>query len=248
MAMRGVHHHDIDAGIDQAFAPCITGIANRSGSRHPQAPLLVFAGIRIGDRFFDVLYREQADAAIGSIDHEKLFDAMLMQEAFRLVLPDAFADRDQSLISHQLGDFLALISGESHVSVRENPDQFAGAPVTAAFDDRNAGNVVLLHQGQCIIERCFGMNRDRIHHHAILASVTVSIAEATIGMLRAIFGVMRERTSTSDGITSDRPGFNSTSSKVYASRGKSLEVVAIANSAWPDGGRRAGECRYPPSE
>src|SRR5271169_3368971 len=69
---------------------------------------------------------------------------------------------------------------------------------------------------------------------AICASVTVSIAEAMIGILSRILRVMDERTSTSAGITSDRPGFNSTSSKVYASGGKSLEVTAIANSAWPE--------------
>ena len=76
---------------------------------------------------------------------------------------------------------------------------------------------------------------------AMFASVTVSMAEATIGILSRILGVMRERISTSDGRTSDRPGFNSTSSKVYASRGRSLEVTAIANSAWPDmTGQRIG--------
>ena len=53
---------------------------------------------------------------------------------------------------------------------------------------------------------------------AIAASVTVSIAEATIGMFSEISRVMRVRTSTSDGSTSDRPGFSSTSSKVSASR------------------------------
>ncbi len=68
---------------------------------------------------------------------------------------------------------------------------------------------------------------------AMWASVTVSIAEATIGIFSGTLRVMRERISTSDGRTSDRPGFNSTSSKVYASGGTSLAVNAIANSAWP---------------
>ena len=51
---------------------------------------------------------------------------------------------------------------------------------------------------------------------AICASVTVSMAEAMIGMLTAIERVMRERISTSEGSTSDRPGLISTSSKVSA--------------------------------
>ena len=51
---------------------------------------------------------------------------------------------------------------------------------------------------------------------ARLASVTVSMAEETIGMLSAIARVSRVRMSTSDGITSDGPGLSSTSSKVNA--------------------------------
>ena len=52
---------------------------------------------------------------------------------------------------------------------------------------------------------------------AIWYSVTVSIAEATIGILRLISRVIWVRTSTSEGSTSDRPGLSSTSSKVNAS-------------------------------
>jgi hypothetical protein len=67
----------------------------------------------------------------------------------------------------------------------------------------------------------------------------VSIAEAMIGILSRMLRVMRERISASAGITSERPGFNSTSSKVYASGGRFLEIAAIANSARPEMGARA---------
>ena len=67
---------------------------------------------------------------------------------------------------------------------------------------------------------------------AIWDSVTVSIAEATIGRLSAIERVMRVRISTSDGSTSDRPGLSSTSSKVNAS-GSELPITAITNSSSP---------------
>src|SRR5712671_354526 len=66
---------------------------------------------------------------------------------------------------------------------------------------------------------------------AIWASVTVSMAEARIGMLTVISRVMRLRTSASDGNTSDRPGCSNTSSNVRASRG--LPFTAIANSHTP---------------
>ena len=65
---------------------------------------------------------------------------------------------------------------------------------------------------------------------AIRASVTVSMAEAMIGMLSEISRVTRVRISVSEGITSDNPGRSRTSSKVSASRGLPLEFTAIANS------------------
>ena len=52
---------------------------------------------------------------------------------------------------------------------------------------------------------------------AMLASVTVSIADATIGTLSGMSRVIRLRMSTSEGSISDRPGLSSTSSKVSAS-------------------------------
>ena len=63
---------------------------------------------------------------------------------------------------------------------------------------------------------------------AICASVTVSMAEAAIGILSPMPRVMRVRISTSEGSTSDRPGLMSTSSKAKPSRGLFL---SIANSA-----------------
>ena len=80
---------------------------------------------------------------------------------------------------------------------------------------------------------------------AISASVTVSMAEATIGMLRGISRVMRVRISTSAGSTSDRPGLSSTSSKVSASRRAPLDIAAIANSSLPASAGLNGPPRWP---
>ena len=49
---------------------------------------------------------------------------------------------------------------------------------------------------------------------AMRASVTVSIAEAMMGMFSGIERVTRERISASEGRISESPGFRSTSSNV----------------------------------
>src|SRR5579883_3146450 len=67
---------------------------------------------------------------------------------------------------------------------------------------------------------------------AICASVTVSMAEATMGMLSEMVRVMRERISVSAGSTSESPGLMSTSSKAKPSRGPLDGIpLLIANSA-----------------
>ena len=104
MAMRGVDHDKIDAGFDQPFGTHETGVANRGRGRDPQPALLVLAGKGIGDGLLDVLDRDQSDAAILRVDHQQLLDAVLMQEPLGLLLPDAFADRDELFLGHQFGD------------------------------------------------------------------------------------------------------------------------------------------------
>ena len=62
------------------------------------------------------------------------------------------------------------------------------------------------------------------------ASVTVSMAADRTGRLRKTVRVRRVRISTSLGITSERPGLSSTSSKVSASRARPSDRRDIANS------------------
>ncbi len=57
---------------------------------------------------------------------------------------------------------------------------------------------------------------------AMAASVTVSIAEATMGMFRKMSRVIRERMSTSVGRTSEKPGFNK-----HVVEGESLAGAAV---------------------
>ena len=166
MAVRGIDHHQIDAGRDQRFGAREALVADRGGGGDAQAALLVLAGIRIGHRLFDVLDGDQADAAILVVHHQQLLDAVLMQQALGFVLADALAHGDELVLGHQLGHALARIGGKAHVAVGENADQLAGFAVAAAFDHRNAGNPVVLHQVERLLQRRAGLDGERVHHHA----------------------------------------------------------------------------------
>ena len=58
------------------------------------------------------------------------------------------------------------VIGKAHIAIGKNADQLAGPAIAGAFDDRNPGNVMLLHQCQRIGEGGFRMDRDRVHDHA----------------------------------------------------------------------------------
>jgi len=76
---------------------------------------------------------------------------------FGLILTDAVIHRDKRVPGHQLGDFCRLSVAKRTSRFGEDSDKLAGAPVAAALDDRDAGNMVLLHQGERVGQRRIGM-------------------------------------------------------------------------------------------
>ena len=68
-------------------SPTVVAAATRSRP----SPSLAACGM--GRRLLDVLDGDQADAAAGFVDHQQLLDAVLVQQAARLVLADALARR-----------------------------------------------------------------------------------------------------------------------------------------------------------
>ena len=161
MAVGGVDDDKIDPCFDQRFTAHITGVANARRGGDTQPALLVLAGIGIRHRLLDILDRDEADAAVVGVDNEKLFDAVLVQQPLGFVLVDTLAHGDESVLGHQLRDFLAAVGGKADVAIGENADQLAGAAVAGALDHRDAGDAILLHQLQRIVERRVGVNGDR---------------------------------------------------------------------------------------
>ena len=164
MAVGGVHDDEVDARLDQPLGALVAVVADRGRGRDPQPALLVLAGMGMGDRLLDVLDGDQPDAAVLVVHHQELFDAVLVQQALRLLLADAFPHRHQAVLGHQLGDLLARIGCKAHVTVGEDADQAARRLV--AGHHRHAGDAVLLHQRQRVGEGRLRMNGEWVHHHA----------------------------------------------------------------------------------
>ena len=89
MAVRGVDDHDVDPGVEQRLGALKAIVAGAGRGGDAQPALLVLAGVGVELRLLDVLDGDQADAAVGVIDHQQLLDAVLVQQALGLVAVDA---------------------------------------------------------------------------------------------------------------------------------------------------------------
>ena len=145
MAVRGVDDEAVDAGRHQHLGALEALVADGRGRGDAQAPVGVLGGVRMRGRLLDVLDRDEADAAPGIVDDHQLLDPVLVQQAARLVLADALADR-HDLARHQFGHRLARIVGEAHVAVGEDADEPRRLAVRPALDHRNAGDRGAAHQ------------------------------------------------------------------------------------------------------
>ncbi len=167
MAVGGVDHNQIDAGIDQRHGALEPVLADTGGGADAQSALFVLTGVRIGLGLLHILDGDQPDTAEGLVDHQQLLDAELMQEAPRLFGRHAFPHRDQIFLGHKLGNRLLAIGGETDVTIGQDTDQ----PAIPAFDHRNAGDAMMRHQDARLGQGLVGMDGDRIDHHAALIAL-----------------------------------------------------------------------------
>src|SRR6266404_271004 len=85
-----------------------TSASNSASARAmPSSPVPVAAAARsrpfssldaLG--LLDILDGDQPDAAIGAVDHDQLFDAMLVEQPHGFALGDAFAHRHELIFCH----------------------------------------------------------------------------------------------------------------------------------------------------
>ena len=95
VAVRGVDHDQVAFGVDQGLDAREALVADRGRGGDAQPPGGVLGRVGIGDRFLDILDRDQADAAAILVDDEQLLDPVLVKLTARFLLGDAWADGDR---------------------------------------------------------------------------------------------------------------------------------------------------------
>ena len=97
MAVRGIHHDHIHAGLGQQRDALIRALAHADRRADAQMAEAVLAGNRMFAGFQDVLDRHQTAQLERIVHHQHALDAMLVHQAARFFQAGVLLDGDQPL-------------------------------------------------------------------------------------------------------------------------------------------------------
>ena len=117
VAVCGIDDDNVTPGIDQCFGTREAVVTDISRRGNTEAALLVLTGVGMKLRFLDVFYRNQADAPITVVDDNKLFDPVLMEQAFSLFAINTVLHGHEVFMGHQFANRLLLIGRKPNVAI-----------------------------------------------------------------------------------------------------------------------------------
>ena len=161
MAVRGVDDDQINAGVNQGLAAFKAGVTNCSGSGDPETTQFILAGMRVQHGFFGVFQRQKPGKLAFSVGYQKFFDPPRFHQADRLIAVDRFAQDRQICARHHHLDRGFVVAGKAHVAVGDDAKH-----ATLIVHNREAGDIIALHQDLSIGERLIGGQGDRVVDHA----------------------------------------------------------------------------------
>ncbi len=137
MTVSGVDRDDVDAGVHQQLDALFSAFAGTDGSTNAQTLLRIAAGIGKIGGFLNVLYGNQAAQLEVVVDHQDLFDPVLVQLGDHLFAAGALRHRHQAIFGrHDRTDFLVQARLEAQIAAGYDADQLA------AIHHRHAGDMV----------------------------------------------------------------------------------------------------------
>ena len=99
MPVRGVDHHEIDAGLAQR-GDALERVGRRADRRADAQPAaIVLAGAREFGGLLEVLHGDHADQLVVAVHDQHLLDAMLVQQRQHFFLRRILAHGDQALLA-----------------------------------------------------------------------------------------------------------------------------------------------------
>jgi hypothetical protein len=163
MAMGGVHHQQVHAGLDEGSHPLRRVAAGAHGGAHPQGAPGILGGEGVVLGLLEILGGDHALELVALVHHQHFFDAVLVQQLQHFFLVGALAHRDQPLLGgHHAGHRRVHAGLEAQIAVGDDAHRLA------VVHHRHAGNVALLGESQHLAHREAGRHGNGISHHAAL--------------------------------------------------------------------------------
>ncbi|MBS1271640.1 MAG: hypothetical protein MAGBODY4_00772 [Candidatus Marinimicrobia bacterium] len=158
--MGGINNDDIHRIGNQQIGPLhrIVGYANCRTDA--QSAMLILGGIRKLGTFLYIFDGNQAFERVIIVDHEQLFNFMLLQDGFRLVERSTHRDGNEVFLGHHVFDGLILIGFKPEIAVRQDTFQ-----LVLIINDGDTRDFILRHELQCIGNLSVRRQRHRIEDH-----------------------------------------------------------------------------------
>ena len=156
MAVRGVDDNHVNARGHQGFDALFGVAAHTHRGTHQQTFAVVVRGVGVVTLLLDVLHRDQAAQLKGIVDHQYLFDPVLVQQRQHFFIAGVFAHGNQAiLLGHDVMDRIVELGLEAHVAAGDDADQ------ATAVDDRHAGDVARPRQLEHFADGGVGADGER---------------------------------------------------------------------------------------
>jgi len=163
VAVGGVDHDHVDAGVDQRPGPLVAVVADPDRRRDPQPARVVLGRVRELFALGEVLDRDQAPQPATGVDDRQLLDLVSAQQPERGLLVDPDLGGDQRHLGHHVADQRVLVGHEPHVAVGHDPDQG-----TVGVGHRHPGDPVPAAERVHLTQGGVRRARDRVGDHARL--------------------------------------------------------------------------------
>src|ERR1035437_1671510 len=160
MAVRAVDGQHVHFGFGQFLRAFEEIAGGADGRTYAQAALRVLGRVGIFQLLLNVLDRDQALEVVLVIDHEKLLDAVLVENFFGVFERGSHGHGDEVSLGHYFIDGNIEAGFKAQVAVGENADQFA------VLGDGDAGNLVFAHDLEGVAYSVGGRHGYRIDDHA----------------------------------------------------------------------------------
>ena len=163
MAMRGIDHHHVDAGLAQR-RDALERVLRRADRRaDAQAARRILAGAREFRGLLEILHGDHAAQFFVAVDHQHLLDAVLVQQQQHFFLRRVLAHGDQPFLRrHDRRHRRVELHLEAQVAMRDDADDLG------ALHHRHAGNAFGSGQLDDLADGHVGRDGDRIADHAAL--------------------------------------------------------------------------------